>query len=73
MRRPDFEPMKIYRHNDLILELNDMMIRLKIHLYHSDNEKLVENHPKPTSDELDEIQSKINRILQKDWDYLVKY
>lgn len=67
------EPFKICRNQDLIMELNDMMFRLKVQLYHSDNIKLCEHHPKPTSGELDKIQSKINTILQKDWDYIIKY
>ena len=68
-----FEPMKVYKNQDLILELNEMMIKIKIQLYHPDNKKLQENHPKHTSEELDVLQGKINRILYKDWDYLVKY
>ena len=61
------EPLKISRNQDLIMELNDMLIRIKthlymlirikVHLYHPEKEKLYEHHP----------------ILRKDWEYLVKY
>lgn len=74
-RKPPYdpEPLKISRNQDLIMELNDMLIRIKTHLYYSDKEKMCEHHPKPTNDELDLLQSKINKILEKDWKYLVKY
>jgi len=57
---------RIPRNNELMIELNDMMIRMKVHLYYSDNRKMCEYHLKPICDELDLLQSKINQILDCD-------
>jgi CheY-like chemotaxis protein len=56
MKKPNlpFEPLKIYRHNDLIMELNDMMIRLKVHLYHSD--MVVTDQMMPNMDGIEMLQ-----------------
>ena len=65
------EPLKYYHNNELMLELNDMMIRLKIHLI-DDCESYREKYTKPTPQELDRLQSKINEILRKDYTYMAR-
>ena len=77
-----YEEPKFYKNEDLIMELNDMMIRIKVHFISSKEmkkqnpesyKKVALYHPKPTSDELDRLQLKINQVLEKDWESVIKY
>jgi len=66
--------LKKYKHQELMNELNEMSIKLKIWLYHSDNEQLTNSRPKPTVQELDDLfLNKIMDVLRKDSEPLVKY
>jgi hypothetical protein len=62
---------KIYKHQQLIDEYNEMMIRIKVHLFELNNLKTSDkisplNFPKPTVQELDELMNKIITVLSKD-------
>lgn len=60
------EPIVEYKHQVLMSELNELHARIKVHLFCSDNKKLVENHSKPSIEEMDLVLSKILTILRQD-------
>jgi hypothetical protein len=71
MRHQKFE-LKRYKHQKLMNELNDMMIRIKVHLFlESTADKMA--HSKPKMKEIDELTNKIMKVLQKDNEPLINY
>lgn len=57
------EPLLVYKHQDLITRFNELMIIVKVHLYHPE---IIEKHPKLSLEELTKIESEIFQILYKD-------
>ena len=73
-------PTALYRckHQDLINELNNTMIRIKAHLFEFDNLKTNDiisknNYPKPTIKELDELTNKLINVIQEIRESTIKY
>ncbi len=72
MSRPREEP-RIYKHETLLHELNNMMMRIKIHLGENEEAlgksatRLKLKYPVPTSQELNGLHQRINEILKKDY------
>lgn len=60
------EPIVEYKHQVLMSEFNDLHARIKVHLFCLDNKKLIENHPKPSVEEMDLVLNKILTILKED-------
>ena len=58
------EPLKRYYHRKLMDELNETMIVVKVWLF--DLESLKQHSRKPTVQELDSLQARINQVLQKE-------
>lgn len=57
-------PLRIFKHQEVIDEYNDMMIRIKAHLF---DIKIDEGtFSKPTAEELDYLMFKIMIILKED-------
>lgn len=65
------EPPKNYKHQKLMDDFNDLMIKIKIYLFGNEKMKKVRN--KPTSEEIDKIFWQIMEILQKDNEPFIKY
>jgi len=63
---------RIFKHQKLMNEFNEMMIRIKIHLFHNINTD-EKNYKKPTTEELDNITNKIMNVLRKDNEPMVRY
>ena len=66
------QELKKYKNQDLIKELNDMMIRIKRHLYQlpsmaSDVSAIPEN------EELDTLTNKLMAVLHEDSEPMIKY
>jgi hypothetical protein len=66
------QELKVYKHQDLMKELNDMMIRIKRHLYQlpsmaSDVSAIPEN------EELDTLTNKLMAVLREDSESTIKY
>jgi len=59
---------RIFKHQKLMNEFNDMMIRIKRHLFLIPGETI-----KPTNEELDDITNKIINVLQKDSKPCIKH
>ncbi len=60
------EPIVEYKHQVLMSDLNELHARIKVHLFCSNHKKLVENHPKPSVEEMDLVLSKILTILREE-------
>ena len=66
--RKEPQILREYKHQDLMKEFNEMMIRIKRHLFLIPGETA-----KPTNEELDEITHKIMKVLQEDNKPSIKY
>lgn len=55
------EPLKEYRHQQLMDDLNELLICVKVHLY-----GLQVQRPKPTVEDLDMMQHRVNEVLRQD-------
>lgn len=64
MRHEPFELMD-YANKDLMAELNELFINIKVWLY-EDAAKLRDRRPKPSAQELDDIHMRVHRALMKD-------
>jgi hypothetical protein len=72
------QTLYIYKNQKLINELNNMMIRIKAHLFEFNNLKTSDtistnNFPKPTIKELDELTNKLVTALQESVEPTIKY
>lgn len=63
-RREHFEPME-YANKDLANELNELFISMKVWMF-EEAAKLRDHHPKPTSEQMDDIHTRVHRILMQD-------
>ncbi len=66
-RHERFIPME-YRHEQLMDELNEFMIACKVHLFNLPVKK-----PKPTVQEMDSLQARINSVLKQDAKPMIRY
>ena len=57
-----------YKNEDLMKDLNDMMIRIKRHLFGIPGDTL-----KPENEELDSLQNRLMEALKKDRETTIKY
>jgi hypothetical protein len=64
------EPLQEYKNEQLMSDLNEMMIRVKVHLL---GIKTGIQWPIPTSKELDDLQNRLNEVLKQDSKPMVKY
>ena len=74
------ERFEKYKHQKLINELNDFMIRIKVVILsdvknedHEKYKKMQENSPAPTIEEIDKIHMKLNEVLFEQTEPLLKY
>ena len=60
---------RLFKHQKLMNEYNEMMIRIKLHLF------IVPGNvtPIPTNKELDDITDKIMKVLQEDSEPMIKH
>ena len=72
MRKQPQEPV-IYKNQELMREFNEMMIRIKIHLFQNFNKLYSGKYSMPTNEELDDLTNKIIKVLQKDNEPHIKY
>jgi hypothetical protein len=76
-RKPD--ELRVYEHQDLMNELNDFIIKMKIHAGYLDDHGeavvnvLKRNNQKPTREEIDNLQSRLLEVLKKDSSPMRKY
>ena len=56
-----------YKNQDLMDELNNMMMRIKRHLYD------MASDPVPSPEELDSLQNRLNEALKKEKEQTIKY
>lgn len=70
MKLPRVQPqeLKIFKHQDLMKELNDMMIRIKRHLFGIQGDTM-----KPENEELDILTNKLMAVLREDNEPMVKH
>jgi hypothetical protein len=70
MKLPRIQPqeLKIFKHQDLMKELNDMMIRIKRHLFGIQGDTI-----KPENEELDDLTNKLMAVLREDSEPMVKH
>ena len=65
--------LNIYKYQELMDELVNMMVRMKVHLYPENYEKLnLKKISKPTIEEVDRLTIKIHLILSKNSETLKK-
>ncbi len=64
MSRLHEEP-KIYKHQQLMDDFNDLQIRIKAHLLDIVDSELKQRHSKPTNDELNVMSNKIMSALKE--------
>jgi len=60
--------LKIFKHQKLMNEFNEMMIILKQLILYSDSAL-----PHPTNEELDDITNKIMKVLREDNEPMIKH
>lgn len=68
------EELKKYKNQKLMNEFNQMMIRIKLHLFDDvvDPADFI-SHPEPSVKELDDITNKIMEVLKKDNEPMIKH
>ena len=66
--RIESQEMKTYKHQDLMKELNDMMIRIKRHLFGIQGDTI-----KPENEELDSLTNKLMTVLREDNESIIKH
>jgi hypothetical protein len=71
-RKQPQEPV-IYKNQELMNEFNEMMIRIKVHLFQNFNKLYGDKHSMPTNEELDNITNKIMTALKEDNKPHIKY
>jgi hypothetical protein len=64
---------RIFKHQKLMNEFNEMMIRIKLHLFFNGGVSEFIEAPEPTNEELDDITNKIIKVLQKDSKPMIKH
>lgn len=73
-RQPN-TPME-YKHQELMNELNEFMISVKVHLHTQEfgrADGLLDRYAKPDIKYIDSLQRRINEVLQKDARPFVRY
>ncbi len=65
--------LRLYAHQQLMDEYNDLQIRIKIYLLDIDDEKLRRQYPKPSGEELDEMMMRIIRVLREESKPMIRY
>lgn len=65
--------LRKFKHQKLMNEFNEMMIRIKLHLFCDGDTADFINHPEPTVKELDDLTNKIMTILREDSKPMIKY
>ena len=73
MKRKQPQDPVIYKHQELMNEFNQMMIRIKLHLFYEVDASECIYDPKLTVEELDELTNKIMIILKQDKESHIKY
>jgi hypothetical protein len=63
---------RIYKHEQLMNDFNDLQVRIKTHLFDIGNDEFKHKHPKPTMYELDLMLSKIVSVLKEDSELMKK-
>jgi ribonuclease HI len=62
------QELKVYKHKELMKELNDMMIRIKRYLFRIPGDtRFIEN------EELDSLTNKLMAVLREDSEPMIKY
>lgn len=56
---------KIYHHQELMTRINELHVRIKIHLFDIGSPEFKNQHPKPSAQEMDEILSRTITALQE--------
>lgn len=78
MERKIVAPLRRYKHQQLMDQLNDLMLFIKVH-HHIDGQpeevkvKVRGRHPLPSVEELDKLHREINQVLSEDSEPYVKY
>jgi hypothetical protein len=67
------EEPRIYKHERLMHDFNEMQIRIKTHLFNLGDNEMKRRHPKPTNDELNEISNRIMSALRESSTPMRKY
>lgn len=72
MERKIAEEPKLYKNAELLHDLNNLLIGIKIWLY---DEGIIARsyHPKPTSEEIDKVMQRVRTELMKDAEPMRKY
>lgn len=65
---------RIFKHQKLMNEFNEMMIKIKLHLF-DDVVDIADfiSHPEPTVKELDSLTNKIMTVLREDSEPMIKH
>lgn len=64
---------RIYKHEALMHDFNELQIRIKIYLFDIGDEEFKRRHPKPTVQELDQMMNKVMAVLQEDSKPMKRY
>ena len=72
MRSRIIPPQKRIVNQALINELNEFMVRIKVHLF-DEIKGMRENRKKPTIKEIDAIHAKLDQILSQEQEPYIKY
>ena len=64
---------RIFKHQKLMNEFNEMMIRIKRHLFFDGDTADFISEPEPTNKELDAITNKIMAVLREDSKPMIKH
>lgn len=72
MPRPPIE-LKKYANQELMDDLNQFFVTIKVHLLPNVPESVIQSYPKPTVKEMDEIMLRLMDVLKKDSSPMRKY
>ncbi len=73
MERSINKEPRIYKHEKLMNDFNNLQIRIKAHILDIGDDEFKKRHPKPTNEELNEISNRIMSVLQEDSEPMRKY
>lgn len=68
-----YQEPKIYKNDALMHDFNELLIRIKTHLYDLGDDAFKNSHPKPTVEEIDRMTTRIMTVLQQDSEPMKKW
>ena len=67
------EPLRLYKYDKLMEELNDMILRIKVHTLSGFPDEVRKKYSLPTCQELDSLNTRLQCALRENSELMKKY